>query len=180
MRQTHAADHGEKPKLRFRVPESRIRGPSASRDVQGFGLIESWGTGIGKAKRSLLDNGSPELHFEEFPEDVDITSVSIPISKECLAFEGELYIGDEKMNIDVQINSIKGRIEALSAAPRQKEALLKLVESLFGKVFGRREVLMILGCAVATGTKYVAILESAGAIEPVQGLGKGKYRFAVK
>lgn len=84
------------------------------------------------------------------------------------------------MNIDVQINSIKGRIEALSAAPRKKEALLKLVEPLFGKVFGHREVLMILGCAVATGAKYVAVLESGGVIEPVQGLGKGKYRFAVK
>ncbi|MBO6285144.1 MAG: hypothetical protein J6O18_02375 [Bacilli bacterium] len=118
---------------------------------------------------------------------MDITSVSIPINKEYLALEDELYIGDEKMNIgaenmniNVQINSIKGRIEALPAAPRQKEALLKLVEPLFGKVFGRREVLMILGCAVATGTKYVAILESGGLIEPVQGLGKGKYRFAVK
>ena len=76
-----------------------------------------------KAKRSLLDNGSPELHFEVFPEDVDIASVSIPINKEYLALEDELYIGDEKMNIgaentniNVQINSIKGRIETLSAA----------------------------------------------------------------
>ena len=101
-----------------------------------------------------------------------------------LTFEPQPRIAFRKQALypdtNVQINSIKGRIEALSAAPRQKEALLKLVESLLGKVFGRREVLMILGCAVATGTKYVAILESAGAIEPVQGLGKGKYRCAVK
>ena len=75
--------------------------------------------------------------------------MSIPINKEYLALEGELYIGDEKMNIgaeimniDVQIDSIKGRIEALSATPRQKEAFLNLVEPLFGKVFGRREVLI--------------------------------------
>lgn len=168
-------------------PNRGYENPRLREMFKDLGLIESWGTGIGKAKRSLLDNGSPELHFEEFPEDVDITSVSIPINKEYLALEGELYIGDEKMNIgaenmniNVQIKSIKGRIEALSASPRQKEALLKLVEPLFGKVFGRREVLMILGCAVATGTKYVAILENGGVIEPVQGLGKGKYRFAVK
>ena len=85
-----------------------------------LGLIESWGTGIGKAKRSLLDNGSPELHFEEFPEDVDITSVFIPISKEYLALEDELFIGDEKMNIgaenmniNVQINSIRQTLRFL-------------------------------------------------------------------
>ena len=48
---------------------------------------------------------SPELHFEEFPEDVDITSVSIPISKEYLALEGELYIGDEKIPEHYQNNS---------------------------------------------------------------------------
>ncbi|MBQ7244549.1 MAG: hypothetical protein IJS52_10185 [Bacilli bacterium] len=145
-----------------------------------LGLIESWDAGIGKAKRSLLGNGSPELRFEEFPEDAAITSASIPVSKEYLALEGELHIGGgkmnigaENMNIDVQINSIKGRIEALSAAARQKEALLRLVEPLFGKAFGRHEVLMMLGRAVITGAKYVAILESAGAIEPVQGLGKG-------
>ena len=49
--------------------------------------------------------------------------MSIPISKEYLALEDELYIEDEKMNIgaenmniNVQINSIKERIEALLAA----------------------------------------------------------------
>ena len=80
-------------------------------------IIESWGTGIGKAKRSLLDNGSPELHFEEFPEDVDITSVSIPISKEYLALERELYIGDEKMNIGAENMNINVQLTRLKEEP---------------------------------------------------------------
>lgn len=45
--------------------------------------MESWGTGVWKAKQSLRENGSPGLRFEEFEDNVDITSVTL--------FENENY-----------------------------------------------------------------------------------------
>lgn len=44
-------------------------------------LIESFGSGVGKAKRAMTENGSDGIHYQEYDENIDITSVLIPISK---------------------------------------------------------------------------------------------------
>ena len=106
-------------------PNRGYENPRLREMFEDLGLIESWGTEIGKAKKSLIENGSPGLHFEEFPEDVDITSVSVPINEEYLALEASLNIdgenlniGGEKLNINVQMESIRSKIEALPASPK--------------------------------------------------------------
>ena len=49
---------------------------------KALGIIESFGTGIGEAKRSMGENGSPELFFKLFEEGESITSVVIPVNEE--------------------------------------------------------------------------------------------------
>ncbi len=77
------------------VAESFPNRPYENEEIRALfraaGLMESWGTGVWKAKQSLRENGSPTLHFEEFDENVDITSVAI--------FENENYRKIDKSNI---------------------------------------------------------------------------------
>ena len=42
--------------------------------------IESYGSGIGKAKRAMSKNGEEKFSFQEYDENIDITSVTIPIN----------------------------------------------------------------------------------------------------
>ena len=49
---------------------------------KALGIIESFGTGIGEAKRSMAENSSPELFFKLFEGGESITSVVIPVNAE--------------------------------------------------------------------------------------------------
>ena len=49
---------------------------------KALGIIESFGTGIGEAKRSMVENSSPELFFKLFEGGESITSVVIPVNEE--------------------------------------------------------------------------------------------------
>ena len=49
---------------------------------KALGIIESFGTGIGEAKRSMGENNSPELFFKLFEGRESITSVVIPVNEE--------------------------------------------------------------------------------------------------
>ena len=63
---------------------------------KALGIIESFGTGIGEAKRSLEENGSPMLYYKLFDANDNVTSVVIP--------EGVTYISDYAFSncIDLQ------------------------------------------------------------------------------
>ena len=47
-----------------------------------LGIIESFGTGIGEAKQSMAENGSPELYYRTFEGNENVTSVIIPVNEE--------------------------------------------------------------------------------------------------
>ena len=49
---------------------------------KALGIIESFGTGIGEAKRSMGENSSLELFFKLFEGRESITSVVIPVNEE--------------------------------------------------------------------------------------------------
>ena len=54
---------------------------------KAIGIIESFGTGIGEAKRTLENNGSPELLYKVFNTADNVTSVVIPVSEEYQAIK---------------------------------------------------------------------------------------------
>ena len=49
---------------------------------KALGIIESFGTGIGEAKRSMRENGSPDLFYKTFDVNDNVTSVVIPVNEE--------------------------------------------------------------------------------------------------
>ena len=49
---------------------------------KALGIIESFGTGIGEAKRAMRENGSPDLFYKTFDVNDNVTSVVIPVNEE--------------------------------------------------------------------------------------------------
>ena len=87
---------------------------------------------------------------------------------------------DEKVNIEAQkanIEKEKANIEGVFT-PKTASHVCRLLEE-FGlqTVFGRSDVQAVLGLKPTRSTALMKEMAEKGFIEPVTGLGKGKYRF---
>ncbi len=67
-------------------PNRMYENPSIREMFKSLDLIESFGSGVGKAKRAMAENGSDDIQYQEYDENVDITSVVIPVSKKYLQY----------------------------------------------------------------------------------------------
>ena len=67
-------------------PNRMYENPSIREMFRSLDLIESFGSGVGKAKRAMVENGSDGIHYQEYDENIDITSVMIPISTKYLQY----------------------------------------------------------------------------------------------
>ena len=56
---------------------------------KALGIIESFGTGIGEAKRALEENGSPALYYKIFDITDNVTSVVIPVNEEYMEIKND-------------------------------------------------------------------------------------------
>ena len=61
-------------------PNRTYENPSIREMFKSLDYIESYGSGIGKAKRAMSKNGEEKFSFQEYDENIDITSVTIPIN----------------------------------------------------------------------------------------------------
>jgi Fic family protein len=79
---------------------------------------------------------------------------------------------DEKVNIEEQKANIEGSFTAKTASH-----VCRLLEEFgFRTIFGRSDVQIVLGLKPTRSTALMKELSEKGFIEPVTGLGKGKYR----
>jgi len=142
-----------------------------------LGIIESFGTGIGEAKRSLQENGSPDLYYKEFPENANVTSVVIPVNEEYLQIKNGGTFG-KTPEIEIQTQEVKQKILKSALSENVKHNMITVYEKTFGGVFGNSDVRNILQCSKTTATTYIKkMLKELEIIKPVEGTGKGKYRF---
>lgn len=142
-----------------------------------LGIIESYGTGVGEAKKACLEEGC-SLHYKEFDGNVDITSVVITANPEFRELTGqrkEVGQGQDGQNGGIDEARAAVRESGLSAKVRGN--LDAMIERFAGSVFGGKDVETLLGCSKNTASAYVAKLFGLGLIEPLKGFGKGKYRF---
>lgn len=147
---------------------------------KALGIIESFGTGIGEAKRSMDDNGSPALYYKIFSESDNVTSVVIPVSDEFISITKQ-----NNMNNAVQHRAdTKTKVKSIQDAGYSKKVKINLIElqnSLKGTVFGNSEVMKVLGCSETTATWYIKKMrDELEIIVPVRGAGKGRYCFTSK
>ncbi|MCR5823821.1 MAG: putative DNA binding domain-containing protein [Lachnospiraceae bacterium] len=144
-----------------------------------LGIIESFGTGIGEAKRSMRENGSPDLFYKTFDVNDNVTSVVIPVNEEYY----EIKKGTnpkKKVWIENETKVLNQKILVSEYAKKTKQNMLKLYEYIGPEVFGNSRVVEILGCSEVTATSYLKKMEDElKIIVPVEGMGKGKYRFCV-
>ncbi len=67
-------------------PNRSYENPSIREMFKALDYIESYGSGIGKAKRAMTKNGEENIHFDEYDDNIDITSVRIPINKKFVKY----------------------------------------------------------------------------------------------
>ena len=146
---------------------------------KALGIIESFGTGIGEAKRSMRENGSPELYYKSFDVNDNVTSVVIPVNEDYY----EIKHGTKpKKNvwIENETKDIKQKILDSEFSKTTKQNILKIYEEVGTAVFGNSRVVEILGCSEVTATAYLKRMEKELKITvSVEGMGKGKYKFSV-
>ena len=179
-------------------PNRMYENPSIREMFKSLDLIESFGSGVGKAKRAMIQNGSDEIHYEEYDENIDITSVAIPINERYLKY---LNIVKEKENKVQKLDSdspkldykpkkldyegaekikfnetdVIGAINKSSYSNIIKKALLSIYDKFFDDEFGRKDIIDVFGKSKSSASNYLIYLQEIGVIKPVKG--KGRYRF---
>ncbi len=146
---------------------------------KALGIIESFGTGIGEAKRSMRENGSPDLFYKTFDINDNVTSVVIPVNEEYYEIKNGTK-PKKKVWIENETKDFKQKILDSRYTKKIKQNILKLNEEIGTEVFGNSRVVEILGCSEVTATSYLKRMEDElKIIVPVEGMGKGKYKFSV-
>lgn len=146
---------------------------------KALGIIESFGTGIGEAKRALENNGSPELFYKVFDTMDNVTSVVIPVSEEYQAIKKGSK-PKQKLGFDSQTQDIKQKILGSDYSNLTKQKLVRIYSEIGTEVFGNSRIIGILNCSETTATKYIKLLHEELKITLlVEGAGKGKYKFIV-
>ncbi len=146
---------------------------------KALGIIESFGTGIGEAKRALENNGSPNLFYKIFDTMDNVTSVVIPVSEEYQTIKSGVK-PNKKLGIGGQTQDIKQKILGSDYSNTTKQNLIKIYHEIGTEVFGNSRIVEILNCSETTATKYIKRLyEELEITVMVEGTGKGKYRFLV-
>ena len=176
-------------------PNRVYENPSIREMFKSLDYIESYGSGIGKAKKAMSKNGIERIHFEEYDENIDITSVVIPINSKYEKYKNldiesqNLDIESQNLDIESQNLDIEGvevkintidSVEIINKSKLSnsvKNILIKIYDRFFNKIFSRGDIVDALNISNASGTNYINYLLDLNVIEPVSGQGKGKYKF---
>ncbi len=142
-----------------------------------LGIIESFGTGIGEAKRAMESNGSPELYYKLFGMNDNVTSVVIPVNEEY--FELKNYSKPKKYpEISDETQAFNRKIRDSKYSETVRRNIIRLHKEIGSDVFGNSRIAALLGCSEASATAYIKRMEDdLNVIERVEGYGKGKYKF---
>lgn len=102
-----------------------------------------------------------------------------PLHNRTLHISGTFKV-PEKANIEEQKANIEEQKANIgdSFTERTASNICKLLETFgFQAIFGRADVQNVLGLKPTRSTELLGEMTEKGLIEPVTGLGKGKYRF---
>ena len=157
--------------------------PSIREMFRSLDLIESFGSGVGKAKRTMVENESDGIHYQEYDENIDITSVMIPISTKYLQYSYRaMDLATKDQNLDfggerIKINSVDaiGIINRSTYSNSIRKMLTAIFDRFFNEEFSRADIVSYLNASKSASTNYISYLQNLNVVEKVKG--KGKYRF---
>lgn len=152
--------------------------PEIREMFKDLGIIESYGSGIGEAKRACEENGSPKIEYKIFEPGVDITSVRIPMNQKYWEMvHGNLRNDSENLRNEPK-KDLHAAIVDRGYSRNVESALLRIAEGLGDSVFSNSDIVKLLDCAPNTATGYIKRLrDDLGLIKPVKGLGGGRFIF---
>ena len=139
----------------------------------------------------MRENGSPNLYYKTFENNGNVTSVVIPVNKEYEEYEeiknsGEAKAKDQKTEgiepgtIENETQSFKQKVLKADFSDAIKKNVIRLREVIGTEVFGNSRIVAVLGCSEVTATSYIKRMhKDLQIVAPVNGMGKGKYRFIV-
>ncbi len=151
--------------------------PEIREMFKSLGIIESYGTGVGEAKKACESNGSATIRYKIFSDNPDITSVSIPCSDEYLTLIGEKTTADSSSSEENPMASLRKAIAMSGYSVNVRNNLDKICMSFFSVSFAPKDVIELLKVSNNTATSYIEKLLVLGLIANVDGIGKKKYRF---
>jgi len=165
--------------------ERDTENPEIRNMFKSLGIIESFGTGIGEAKRAMEENGSPKLYYKIFPDADNVTSVVIPVNEEYRLSKSNLNPGTnngtiEKPQIKSESLIFKDAILGSKYNSNTKNHLLNIYDHFAESVFKNTDIVSLLGCSQTTATTYIKKLNDLKITVSVTGKGKGNYCFKSK
>ena len=126
----------------------------------------------------MRENGSPELFYKVFDVNDNVTSVVIPVNDEYYEIKNGTK-PKKKIWVENETKDFKQKILGSGYTKKIKQNILKLYEEIGTEVFGNSRVVNILDCSEVTATSYLKRMEDdLKIIVPVEGMGKGKYKFS--
>ena len=162
---------------RFSFHELNVENPEIRNMFKDLGIIESFGTGIGEAKRALKDNDSPNLYYKVFEENPDVTSDVIPAKEEYLKLMRIENISQDELVRD-NYNFIEQVIKNSNYSELIKQRLLLICNTFIDSVFCGNDICKVLDCSVNTATNYLnKLYKDLHVTQVVNGQGKGRYIF---
>ena len=143
-----------------------------------LGIIESYGTGIGEAKRACLEVCNKSLHYKIFDENTNITSVVIPVNDEFYKIKNNKLRTENK---NCELKTSKLRTEDIIANTKYndkvKNNLDKIYVGFHETIFSPKDIIESLKVAPNTATSYIKKLTDLNLLDKVCGIGQSKYKF---
>lgn len=129
--------------------------------------------------------GSDGIRYQEYDENIDITSVMILISRKYLRYSYKaMDLAAKDQNLDfgrekIKINSVDaiGIINRSTYSNSVRKTLTAIFDRFFNEEFSRADIVSYLKASKSAGTNYISYLQKLNVVEQVKGKGKGKYRF---
>ena len=145
---------------------------------KNLGIIESYGTGVGEAKKSCELNGSESIYYKLFDDNANITSVVIPINKKyCELTNQKVRTEDKKVRTEGKKVRTENIIMNSSYSLNVKNNMDKIYIALSNTIFSPKDLIELLDISPNTATKYISKFKELDLLEKVEGIGQSKFKF---
>lgn len=144
---------------------------------KALGIIESYGTGIGEAKKACELNGSRSIYYKKFNDDTNITSAVIPCSEEYLKLTNFKINKVNEEDFEDDFTDSLNKIKKSEYNTRTKNNLDEIFKSLKNVIFSPKDIIELLNVSKNTATNYIDKLKELNLVDKIEGLGQSKYKF---
>ena len=120
---------------------------------------------------------SPMLYYKLFDANDNVTSVVIPVNEEYYSIK-KGFNPRKKQGIESETLVFKRKVKDSGYSQKIKTNIMLLYNTIGTEIFGNTRIMEILKCSESTATTYIKRLsKELEVVVPVEGQGKGKYKF---